>query len=106
MYRKHNIDIKNYQNWNYDNITDWIISLDDGIYEKYEKILREQLKDEEMSGDVLSTLDKNDLGRFGIKNYKHKLAILNHIKKLTSKQNNNNNIMAFNEGNNQTAYIG
>ena len=63
LYRKHNIDIENYKNWNYDNITDWIISLDDGIYEKYENKLREILKDEEMCGDLLSNLDKNDLDK-------------------------------------------
>ena len=79
-------------------IVDWIISLNED-YVKYEDILRVNLNKESLDGSCLVELDKNDLHRFGIDNYKHKSAILKQIKQLIS-----GNLMN-DEGVNQTAYV-
>ena len=82
LYRKV-IDKNNYEKWNADMITNWIISLGQE-YEPYEKLLRMNLKKESLDGSCLKELDKNDLHRFGVENFKHKSAILRHIQQLIS----------------------
>eukprot|EP01084_Bolivina_argentea_P057691 105395_1 len=74
-------DRKQYKNWDADNISDWIISLNVG-YIMYENILRDKLRREEVDGSVLHEVDKTDLDRFGIKSFKHKLEIMKHINQL------------------------
>ena len=70
-----------YEGWDSDMITDWIINLDVD-YQGYEDILRKTLKEEEVEGVLLPELDRNDLHRFGIKVLKHKISIMKHIKRL------------------------
>ena len=107
LYRKYNIDIKNYKNWDSDKITDWIISLNEDEYGKYENNLRKNLKNESMTGLYLKDLDKNDLHRFGITAFSHKSEIIKQIRKLTSQnnRNNNNSIILYN-GKHEQVYIG
>eukprot|EP01084_Bolivina_argentea_P273950 466783_1 len=88
LYRIYNIDTKKYRNWNYENITDWILSLHEE-YKIYENVLRCKLKQEQLTGLYLCDLTNDDLDRFGIKAFKHKKSIMNEIKKL----DDNNNIL-------------
>jgi len=81
LYTEHNMAMSNYKNWNADMITNWIISLSKD-YEQYESVLRTKLNEESLDGACLVTLDKSDLDRFGVKGYKHKTGILQHIKDL------------------------
>ncbi len=69
----HSIDSKifvqqnsDYTTWDYDTITDWIIGLDKEFI-RYEKAVRKQLNDEEITGADLIELDTKDLSRLGIK---------------------------------------
>eukprot|EP01084_Bolivina_argentea_P259756 438424_1 len=78
-------DVNNYKKWDHDNIADWILCLHDD-YVKYEQVLRKKLKEESMTGDFLHELDKTDLDRFGIKSFRDKSVIMEHIQTLTSKQ--------------------
>eukprot|EP01084_Bolivina_argentea_P222350 376361_1 len=91
-----------YTTWDYNIITDWIIGLDEQFIQ-YEHELRKQLQQEEITGADLKDLDKNDLKGFGIRVFKHKTRIIQEIQNLVmQKQNNNmqndNNIIAYNEG--------
>ena len=74
-----------YMEWDYQNITDWIVSLDIG-YREFRYVLKAKLKEEDVRGDMLMELDKGDLHRFGVILMKDKLRILQHIKKLTAQQ--------------------
>eukprot|EP01084_Bolivina_argentea_P253421 425668_1 len=95
--RKMNIDESKYIEWNSDRITDWIIYLDDDQYVQYEDVLRRNLKKEDVDGSILGKLNNNDLHRFGIISMKHKLAVSEHIKRLTNPQHI--------EGDKNTEYI-
>eukprot|EP01084_Bolivina_argentea_P236207 397233_1 len=101
LYRKINIKESEYMSWNSDNITDWIISLDPE-YEIYEEILRKNLSEEQVDGELLGTLDKNDIHRMGIKPLKHKNSIIDHIKRLTTKKQQ---LPQNDERNKPTVYI-
>ena len=48
------LDINNYVEWDYDDITNWIMSLENGVFSHYEDILRKALKLENVTGDVLN----------------------------------------------------
>ena len=108
LLRKSRINEEEYENWDSDLICDWIVSLDKE-YERYEDKLRTNMKKEGMDGSVLGELDKNDLHRFGVENIKHKIAMIKHIKRITSVQAKQQQIAIpqMNEGNNAapTAYI-
>eukprot|EP01083_Nonionella_stella_P116560 346392_1 len=71
-----------YDQWNSDDVTEWIIHLDDGAYSKYENVIRSNLKKEGIDGSEIKYLERNDLGRIGITNFKHKRMIMQHIANL------------------------
>ena len=102
---KSNIDEGQYESWDSDDIVDWILSLSDD-YKIYEDELRKNLKEESAEGAILVELDKNDWHRFGVKSVKHKIDIIKNIKRITSKQSQQQFISLQNEGiNAPTAYI-
>ena len=70
------MDEAKYEEWNHQ-ISSWILSLDNGRYAKYEKMLRRHLEDEEVDGTILGDLDVNDFTRWGIK----KLADIKYLQK-------------------------
>ena len=74
-----------FKQWDSDQLTDWIVGLDIN-YEKYEQGLRANLKNEGVTGELLSELDKNDLHRFGVNMLKDKIAILKNIKRITEQE--------------------
>ena len=98
LLRKSKINEVEYMNWNSDLVCYWIISLDKE-YERYESTLRIKAKEQDVDGQSLAYLDKSDLLNIGISSIKHRMAIVKHIKRITSTQ--------INEGNNAapTAYI-
>lgn len=73
----------NYKLWQFDNIIDWICSLDDGQYQVYAHALHKNLKTENIKGIHLKELSKSDLHRLGITDFSHKKAIIKYIKALT-----------------------
>ena len=81
LLRKSKLDESKFEEWDCELITDWIISLDDN-YKRYEGVLRERLKEEELDGSAFPELEKNDLHRFGITKFNDKSAIMKHIKRL------------------------
>eukprot|EP01084_Bolivina_argentea_P126562 224082_1 len=102
--RKSKINEKSFVKWDYDQIADWIVSLD-SEHEVYEKVLKENLKKEGVDGSLLPELERNDLHRFGIVRLKHKISIMKHIKRVSAQQKAQ--FVPNNEGNNvaPTAYI-
>ena len=80
--RNKNIKKNDYLQWNYHQIIEWICSLQNGKYDKYESRLFVTMKDENITGRSLIDLDKNDLHRYGITAFSDKINILKHIKDL------------------------
>eukprot|EP01084_Bolivina_argentea_P142622 250555_1 len=100
------IDMVKYMNWKYEEIVEWIMSLDNGRFEQYKNILLENLKEEGIEGSDLCDVNEIDLKSWGVKNFKDKKLLLAKLKELTQ-QNIQNNF----KGNNikdegaPTAYI-
>eukprot|EP01083_Nonionella_stella_P080481 221209_1 len=72
-----------YTLWDFDNVIDWICTLDEGKYQQYVHILHKTMKKENIRGLVLPYLNTTDLHRLGIADYEDKLAVIQHIKALT-----------------------
>jgi hypothetical protein len=83
--------LNNYKLWKYDDIVKWVISLDNGIYASYGKQLFEMLKQNQMTGEDLKDLNRTDLASFGIKVFKHRVAILKHIDNLVNGKDSSSN---------------
>ena len=77
-----NVDQSIYREWDSDSIIDWILSLNEE-YKKYEQSLRTKMKSEGIDGSLLSQIERNDLDRFGVKELKDKIFIIQKIKRLT-----------------------
>ena len=85
LLRKTNIDESEHQNWDSEQIVDWTLSLDES-YQRYEEVLRTNLNEEEVTGDLLPQLKRDDLHRLGIKVLKRKIAIEDHIARVVSQK--------------------
>eukprot|EP01083_Nonionella_stella_P286094 973714_1 len=96
---------KEYKSWNFNDVFEWIINLENGRFKHYEQKLLIQLKEENIDGTCLEEMDANDLHRLGVTQFKHKKALMKHIKNLTA-QNNENGFQAENEGAPATAPTG
>merc|ERR1712129_653239 len=70
--------------WDSEDIFEWIMGLEDGLFVKYDDILLDNLKREQVSGEDLCSFNENDLDRFGITGFKDKKILLSHLKKLTA----------------------
>ena len=81
--KRMNINEEEFMKWESDTITDWIVGLEDN-YKKYEEVLRKNLRADEVDGSTLPEVDKNDLRGFGINIMKDRIAIIKHIKRITS----------------------
>eukprot|EP01083_Nonionella_stella_P197912 727195_1 len=77
---------KDYVHWKYNEIVDWIISLNTSKFAKYRDKLMGTLKNEEIDGSCLSELTVNDLHRFGVDAFKDKQRIIKEIQKLVKDQ--------------------
>merc|ERR1719461_1595659 len=59
-----NDHLKNsFEDWKCEDVMLWILSLEEGKYKKYENELSVAIKNENVDGECLSSLDKNDLHR-------------------------------------------
>lgn len=76
------INTSSYTEWNHDNVSDWMLSLDNGAYEKYETVLRRQLAEVDMNGVDLVKCTMEDLKGFGVEHNGHQAAITKYIETL------------------------
>ena len=88
------IDINNWRDWNYQQIIIWIMSLENGRFKKYEKILSSSLEEEEINGSHLIRVDAVDVKGWGIKNFDDKKDLVKYIQDLVNGIDNDNNIAA------------
>ena len=80
-----NLDPRNYRQWKWEEIVTWIVNLDDGAYKKYEEKLRIALEEENIDGECFEHVDGSDIKSWGIVDFRHKKAVLRHIKSLVDK---------------------
>ena len=60
------LDESKYSQWNWEQISMWIINLDIARMKKYEEVIKRNLKNDEADGSLLSEVDGGDLRVWGI----------------------------------------
>ena len=81
--RRENIDITKYMEWSAEEFVDYICTIEDGRFIKYEEILRETFKNEDIDGQAIPHIEKNEWRNFGVKNYMDRTILHKCIKNLT-----------------------
>ena len=71
-----------YIHWDYMQILQWILSLDNGYFMKYKDVLKESLKEDEMTGEQLENVEMTDIKIWGIKTFKDRHRLFEFIKQL------------------------
>ena len=82
--RASTIDVTKYEEWTPDEFVDYICIVENGRFLKYESILREKFKNDEVSGEAIPHIEKNEWRDFGIKNYMDRTQIHKCIKDLVN----------------------
>ena len=76
----------NFMKWDHNDIANWVLNLDDGLFRKYESDIRGKLFEEDVSGEDLVDVNYEDIKGWGIKSFKHKKILANRIQELVSKR--------------------
>ena len=96
------IDTTKYLDWSSDEFIEWICSLEQGRFSKYESKLREVFKEQNICGEAIPYIQKNEWQGWGIKDYMDRTNIDKHLKHLIkAKEQEKYN----DEGNNDTPLI-
>ena len=74
----------NFQNWNSDQIVNWICSLENGRFAKYRDGLRAGFRAEGVNGSHLRHFGKWDLRNWGVQSFDDRVIIEQHIKLLVT----------------------
>ena len=81
-----NMDLDNFEQWNDPQILEWILSLEDGRLCKYETVLRASLKEEEVDGSLLGSVESADLKGWGVIKLSDRKFLQRQIAELVSKR--------------------
>eukprot|EP01083_Nonionella_stella_P051619 137057_1 len=87
---KHLLETKNaaqkkeFEAWSASDVVQWIMSLDEDKFHKYEAELTKNIATENIDGQCLESLDKGDLHRLGVTDFKDKKDLLQRIKELVT----------------------
>jgi len=93
---------KDFRKWQAGDLIKWIITLDDGIYNVYTDKLYKAFKDNQITGEDIQQIGKNDLFLFGVTVFKHRVQLLKHFESLDGNNINNENDQEQDEGENET----
>ena len=80
---------KGYESWTTDDIISWILSLNDGQFKKYQKILNKELSAQNVSGRHLVDVNELDIHTWGVTDFDDKKYLLKQIKLLITSHNKN-----------------
>lgn len=75
---------KSWDEWNGEDVVNWIVGLDEKNYGKYRAELSKNVLAEGIDGNCLADLERNDLHRIGISQFKDKKAVYNAIQELVN----------------------
>lgn len=88
---------KSFYEWNSENIIDWILALNCGMFAKYAKNIRLKILDANLKGNSMSKISLDEWKDFGIIDFDDRCTIVDHIRTLTMKNQvgNKNNIERY-----------
>eukprot|EP01084_Bolivina_argentea_P250438 419578_1 len=97
-----NIDTSKYEEWSWEEIFVWILSLEDSRYAKYSLELKKALAEEQPCGKDLVDVNANDVKGWGVVSFRDKKDLHKSIQQLVAR----NSKRVIDEGSNApTAYI-
>merc|ERR1719242_1611159 len=73
-----------WKEWSPLQVLNWMLGLSGGKFGKYASVLRANIETENIDGACLCSLDKGDVHRLGITDFKDKTELLAHIEALAS----------------------
>merc|ERR1712130_972871 len=79
-----NLDFIDYPLWQWQDVYQWMMQIENGKFGIYAKELEQHLKMENIDGSCIKQLTTNDMHRFGIIDFKDKQLILEQIANLKS----------------------
>ena len=102
--KKKNINESDFINWDHEQILLWILSLNNGYFNKYSDTLNKQLKECDITGNDLYELNTTDIRGLGIKKFSDAKKLEKYIQELIHKYgsyntNNHNHNNHDDEGN-------
>mmetsp|Transcript_15190 Transcript_15190/g.23836 ORF Transcript_15190/g.23836 Transcript_15190/m.23836 type:complete len:555 (+) Transcript_15190:211-1875(+) len=77
-------ETKEFESWDSHDVVKWIMNLDSKKYKRYEDPLAKNIIAENIDGQCLESLDKGDLHRLGVTDFKDKKDLLQRIKELVT----------------------
>ena len=77
---------KEYLDWDHEDILQWIMGLENGLFVQYKDMLSVALKEDGINGHNLQQVDKGDIRGWGIKTFEHRQKLFVHIEFLTKKE--------------------
>ena len=80
--KRQRIDTKRFLEWNSDELVDWIVTIQNGQFSKYEKILQVTFKKEGVNGSTLEHIDKAELRGWGVESFMDRINMYKHIQSL------------------------
>eukprot|EP01083_Nonionella_stella_P088060 245202_1 len=102
-YQQKILKFDHFSEWDCDAVIEWICSLENDRYRKYETKLSVSIKHENIKGKYLGDVDKSDLHRLGVTDFADKLSLISHIKQLVARQGDQGNEEI--EGGDGTTYV-
>merc|ERR1712154_271552 len=84
------LDINLFTEWDSNDVLNWILSIENGVFGKYEKKLKQEIMEGEVTGNDLLTLNVEDIKTLGISKFAHRKLLLSNIAKLIQIQDNDN----------------
>ena len=81
------LDEKGFLKWDHHEILQWILSLDNGLFSKYEDLLRSSLIEENVKGHHLRDVNVLHIKGWGVNDFEHKQLLSDHIQALVTVSN-------------------
>ena len=78
------LDTSRYHLWNSDEAVDWICSIENGRFTKYQEKLLRAFTEEGVCGEDLDKITQSALRDWGVKNFKDRVALHEHIQELVT----------------------
>ena len=83
-------NVKNYEKWDIMAMLIWICSLDDGKYKRYSKSLKDSFIKNEVTGQDLPDMTRQDLTQFGVTVFKDRVQLEKYFQSLGDVDMDNN----------------
>eukprot|EP01083_Nonionella_stella_P047683 127631_1 len=85
------IDVSAYETWQWEEMLQWILMIEEGIFRKYEADLRKSLAQEEPKGEDMQYMNAYIIKRWGVTEKHHIRLLCERINALVSQANDNDN---------------